>query len=101
MQCPSARGIEAGAHPIVQVEDTMKPTSAKTNSSHATSSTDERRPSLPTDDLRHHHHDFERPEADALEQDMPVFPTLEHLSLDADRVEPIDDADSSYDEHQS
>ena len=91
----------SSSRPIVQVEDTMKPSSAKSNSSHLTSSSDEQRPSLPTDDLRHHHHDFERPEADVLEQDMPVFPTPAYFSLDADRVEPIDDADSPYDEHQS
>jgi hypothetical protein len=77
----------------------MKPAGAKPNSPHVAG--DAEQPSLPTDDFRQHHHDFERPEADALEQEMPVFPTPAWLSLDADRVEPVDDADSPYDEHQS
>jgi hypothetical protein len=50
------------------------------------------------DDLRLHDHDFERPEADALEQEIPVCGTPTSFSSDADRIEPLDDADSASDE---
>ncbi|HEX3795965.1 MAG TPA: hypothetical protein VHV57_15840 [Acidimicrobiales bacterium] len=47
------------------------------------------------EDPRQHHHDAARPEADALEQEMPVVTEPVALVPDADRVEPLDDAEAS------
>ena len=53
------------------------------------------------DDLRHHDHDFDRPEADALEQEMPVYSAPTASSSDTERIEPLDDGDSAYDEFRN
>jgi hypothetical protein len=43
-----------------------------------------------------HTHDPEKPEADVLEQELPVDGLVEPVTPDEDRVEPIDDADYGY-----
>lgn len=48
------------------------------------------------DDFRQHNHEFDRPEADSLEQEMPVAAVPSATVPDADRVEPVDDADWAY-----
>jgi hypothetical protein len=48
------------------------------------------------DDPRQHVHDPEQPEADVLEQELPVDGGEEPITPDADRVEPVDDSGYSY-----
>ncbi|MGH9098017.1 MAG: hypothetical protein ACRDWB_11405 [Acidimicrobiales bacterium] len=43
-----------------------------------------------------HDHDPERPEADVLEQELPVDGGVEPITSDEDRVEPVDDSDYAY-----
>jgi hypothetical protein len=43
-----------------------------------------------------HAHDPEKPEADVLEQELPIDGVVEPTTRDEDRVEPIDDADYGY-----
>jgi len=52
---------------------------------------------LPEDvDPWEHAHDPEKPEADVLEQEIPIDGVVEPVTPDEDRVEPIDDADYGY-----
>jgi hypothetical protein len=83
---------------LSKLEVAMKRTDAKSNASGDGANGDPTQRSIPTDDLRHHDHDFDRPEADALEQEMPVFSAPTASSSDAERIEPLDDGDSAYDE---
>jgi hypothetical protein len=77
----------------------MKRTDGNAESRNDVANDDAPQRSIPADDdLRHHDHDFERPEADALEQEMPVSGVPMTFASDAERIEPIDDGDSGYDE---